>query len=102
MTKLLLIPLHMLLKNLECLFLGGVRWGRRDNMRGRASNVAVQLLLEMRLKVVRVLRLVARLGWSVLLRFLHESMLVRLWVSYVSSVDLNADGCVQWSLVLRK
>lgn len=65
----------------------------------RASNVAVQLLLKVRLEV---LRLVARLGWSMLLRFLHESMLVRLWVSCVSSVDLNPNGSVEWSLVLRE
>lgn len=99
MTELLLIPLQMFLQLLQSLFLTGMCWGRRDDMRRRAANVAVELLLKVRLKV---LRLVARLGWSMLLRFLQIVMLFRLRVSCVSSVDVNPNGCVQWSLVLRK
>ena len=40
--------------------------------------VATQLLLKVRLEV---LRLVARLGWSLLLRYLHKMLWVRWGVS---------------------
>ena len=74
-------------------------WCRCDDV--WLAHVAVELLLKMRLKV---LRLVARLGWSLLLRFLHKMLLVRLAVSCVSSVELNPYW--RWSLelvlVLRK
>ena len=76
----------MALKILHCLFL--VRVSGYWSHNGWA-HVAVELLVKVRLKV---LRLVARLGWSMLLRFLHESMLVRWGMSYVSSVDLDPNG----------
>ena len=88
----LLIPLKMLLKLLQCLF---VTWMRGYGGNNAGAHVAVELLLKMRLKI---LRLVARLGWSMLLRFLHKMlMLVRLG-SYVSSVQLNPYW--RWSLKL--
>ena len=86
MAEVLLVPLKMLLKILKCLFVVGVSWCGCDDV--SSLDVAVQLLLKMRLKV---LRLVARLGWSMLLRFLHEMLLVRLKCD-VSMVQLNPYG----------
>lgn len=90
MTEVLLIPLELLLEVSYGLFLVGVSWCGSDNGCG---HVAVQLLLKMRLEV---LRLVARLVWSLLLRFLHKMLMV--WLSCVSSVDL--DPYWRWSLEL--
>ena len=80
MAEVLLIPLEMMLKFLKCLFLGGMSWYRRYNVSG--GRVAVQLLLKVGLKV---LRLVARLGWSMLLRCLREMLLL---------VRMVCDGCM--------
>ena len=85
MTEVMLIPLEMVLKLLQCLLLVGMSGCWSYDV---GAHVAVELLLKVRLKV---LRLVARLGWSMLLRILHEMLLVRLG-SCVSSVQLYPYG----------
>ena len=91
MSEVLLIPLEVALKILQCLFLVWMSGYWSDN---GWADVAVELLLKMRMEV---LRLVARLGWSVLLRFLHKMLLL---VSCVSMIDLNQYWRCSLELVL--
>lgn len=95
MTKVLLIPLEMMLQFLQCLFLVGMSGGGCDDGWWVGVDASLQLLLKVRLKVRR---LVARLGWSLLLRFLHKMLWFGL-VSYVSRIQLNANGS-SWERVL--